>query len=73
MRFTFMVEVEVERTEGKFASRDEIEEQIIEALEGADPCSYEGDAGGEYETVDWSVGTMPDPQVKVKAAKRREG
>ena len=36
MRFTFTVEVEVERSEGRFASRDEIGGQLSEAIESAD-------------------------------------
>jgi len=67
MEFTFnitaTVSVSVERTEGKFASRDEIGDQIQEALESevqqaieaADPGSYEGENGGQYETSEWSV------------------
>lgn len=55
MQFTFLVEIEVDRIEGKFASRDELEEQLSEALEGADPTSLTGDNGGEYETTSWEV------------------
>ncbi len=55
MKFKFTVEVEVSRVEGKFASREEIASQIQDALESADPGSYEGDNGGQYETSDWSV------------------
>jgi hypothetical protein len=54
MHFTFTVEVDAERTEGKFASRDELAEQIQEALESADPGSLEGDNGGQYELT-WEV------------------
>ena len=43
MRFKFTVDVEVQHTEGKFASRDDLEEKLREALEGADPGSLEGD------------------------------
>lgn len=55
MRFKFVVEVEVQRTRGKFASRDEIADQIREALEGADPQTYTGGNEGEYETASWDV------------------
>ena len=55
MTFRFVVNVSVNRTQGKFASREEIEQQIQEALEGADPGSYEGENGGEYETDSWEV------------------
>lgn len=37
MKLKFTVEVEVERTQGKFASKDDIAEQIKEAIEQADP------------------------------------
>lgn len=58
MRFVFLVEVEVQRDEGKFASRDEVAEQLQEAIESADPGSVDGvgaDGASTYSTVDWSV------------------
>jgi hypothetical protein len=55
VRFTFLVEVEVERDEGKFASRDELAEQIVGELEGADPGSLEGDEGGSYSVASFDV------------------
>ena len=64
MRFKFEVVVEVTRSEGKFATREEIADQIQAALESADPGSYEGDNGGQYETGDWSV-----TEVGVEATK----
>lgn len=55
MNFSFIVNVSVDRTEGKFATKDEIREQILDALNGADPQSYDGDNGGQYETTEWDV------------------
>jgi hypothetical protein len=55
MQFTFTVSVTVERTEGKFASRDEIEEAITEWLDAANEGSVEGENGGQYDVTDWSV------------------
>lgn len=60
MRFKYVVEVEIEREQGKFASRDEMSDQIKEALEGADYGSWEGENGGQYNTVDFSV----DEEIK---------
>ncbi len=56
-RFTFLVEVEVERMEGKFASRDELADWLLEAIEGSDPGSFSGgqDGTSEYETVSFEV------------------
>lgn len=67
MDFAFTVNVGVDRVEGKFATREEIEEQILEALEGADPGEYEGANGGQYETTDWVVNTVAVVHGKVKA------
>lgn len=53
--FTFTVTVEVERREGKFAARDEIVEQLRDAIESADPGEVEGDNGGVYEVVSFEV------------------
>lgn len=55
MHFTFVVEVDAERTEGKFASRDDIGEQIQSEIESADPGSVTGENGGEYEITAWEV------------------
>lgn len=70
MRFTFEVTVEVERTEGLFASRDELSEQMSDELENADPGSLDGDEGGQYEVVSWEVAEVPQDVVKKR---EREG
>jgi hypothetical protein len=67
--FTFTIEVQVERDSGKFAGRDEIAEQLMEALESADPGTVDGigaDGDSSYSVVDWSV-SEDEP---VKATKR---
>lgn len=51
-----IVEVEVEKTTGKFVAKDEIAEQIVESIEGADPGSLYVDES-EYEVVAWQVET----------------
>lgn len=70
MRFVFEVAVEVERTEGKFASRDEIGDVILDALESADPGSYEGDEGGQYEGVEWSVEDVSEAHAAIEKKRR---
>jgi hypothetical protein len=55
MTFKFIVNVEVEREEGKFASKDELQEQLQEAISDADPGSVEGENGGVYAVVSWDV------------------
>lgn len=65
MRFTFTVEVEVERVEGKFASREEVAEQLEEALADADPSSIDGigsDGTSSYEVQVWDVMEQPQPK-----------
>lgn len=69
MRFKFEVEVEVARTEGKFASRDEIAEQLREAIEGGDPGTVEGENGGQYEVIEFSVSDVSDEQDKATKTK----
>lgn len=59
-----IVDWSAEKTGGKFASKDSIEEALIEAIDGANPGSITPD-DGEYE-VDWSVEAEPD-QKKAKA------
>jgi hypothetical protein len=66
MEFDFTVHVSIEREEGKFASRDEMAEQISDALESADPGSLDGEAGGSYSVVEWNV----DEDVPVKPSKK---
>lgn len=55
MQFTFIVRVEVSREEGKFASRDELAEQFVGEIEGADPGQIEGDEGGTYSVESFEV------------------
>lgn len=53
--FEFTVTVEVERETGKFASRSEIYEKLLDAIQSADPGTVDGDEGGEYNVTSWDV------------------
>src|SRR4051794_27992275 len=71
MQFTFIVEVEVTRSEGKFATREELAQQLIDAIEQANPGDLTGDNEGQY-TVDNFEVSEEDPRVKqaqIKAAR----
>jgi hypothetical protein len=74
VRFLYTVGVEVERDEGKFASRDEIAEQIEQALIDADLGTISCDEGGEYSTTEWGVQEEDvktyDDMVRLWAAKQ---
>lgn len=70
--FIFTVEVETNRVEGKFATREEQEEQIMEALDGANPGSIEGvgaDGDSSYEIADWTVTVQPAPVKRKRRGK----
>lgn len=57
-KFTFTVNVEVTRESGKFATRDDMADQIREAIEGADPGFLSGlgeDGMSEYTVDGWDV------------------
>jgi hypothetical protein len=58
MQFKFEVIVGAERDEGKFASKDELAEQIQEALESADPGQLDGENGGVYSVQEWEVNRL---------------
>lgn len=66
MDFQFIVSASVERDEGKFASRDELAEQITDAILSADPGSLEGEAGGTYSVISWTVEDADDRPQKGK-------
>jgi hypothetical protein len=68
MQFEFTVSAEVERSEGKFASRDELAEQILEAIDNANPGDLTGDAGGSYSVDTWDVNEVTVAK-KAKSAK----
>lgn len=56
--FKFLVTAEVERTEGKFASRDEIFGELESALNDANPSELWGlgvDGTSNYEVTMWEV------------------
>ena len=55
MKFEFNVSVEVERTKGKFASKDELMEKIGEWIESCNEVQVECDNGGMYDVIDWAV------------------
>ena len=71
MGYEFTVKVEVEKTAGKFASRDSIEAELQQALEDADPGNISPD-DSEYDTIDWSVepGTPAKAGAKAKSQDR---
>lgn len=61
MRFKIEVEVEVERLEGKFATRAEIEEEIQDIIQSADPGSIDGvgpDSATNYGIVFWEASAV---------------
>jgi|GEM_PF-4973209 len=55
MKFQIRVGVEVEHVEGKFASREEIFEQLRDEIQSADPGTVECDGGGCYDVVTFEV------------------
>lgn len=58
MRFTFTVTAEVEREQGKFASRDEIQAEVQEWLESANQDEVSGigaDGDSIYNVIEWEV------------------
>lgn len=61
MKFKITLEVEVNRVQGKFASRDEIGELLQEAIQEADPSSLTTGEDAEYETVSWEVTEVEKP------------
>lgn len=55
MRFEYKISVEVERIQGKFATKDELSEQIEEELASADPGNLYSADDAEYEVTGWGV------------------
>lgn len=55
MIFEYKVRVEVNRIEGKFASREDLGSQISDELENANPSDLTGENDGQYEIVEWEV------------------
>ena len=57
-RFTFTVHVELEHQSGKFVTREEMAEELLDWLENADQGSLDGigaDGESTYETTTWEV------------------
>lgn len=53
-KITFTVEVNLQHNSGKFIAKDELADEILSSIEGADPGSiYIEDS--EYEITDWNV------------------
>jgi hypothetical protein len=64
VRIQLLVEVEVEHTEGKFASRDDIGEKIADALEAGDEGTWYSDEDAQYDTVDFEVRVLDPAEAK---------
>lgn len=72
MIFNFEIEVEVERETGKFMSRDEIEEQLVEKIESGDLSDdiYGGpDGDSTYNVVNSTVNPVQYKKNYVKKSK----
>lgn len=57
MQITFVVTAEVEKQAGKFVSRDEISDEIVTAIDDANPLEIEIDES-VYEIVAWKIQTV---------------
>lgn len=58
MQVVLKITATVERQKGKFAPRDEIIEEMINQVDGANPYLITGvgaDGDSEYEITDWEV------------------
>jgi hypothetical protein len=69
-RFEFRVDVVFERSEGKFASREELAAVVQEALESANPGTVSAENGGEYETAEWEVEEIQPKKAPKKNVNR---
>jgi len=71
MRYSILLEVEVERTSGEFAARDEVFSEIENSLNDANPQEVKGSEGGAYEVTDWTVSDVSEHVLitKVRLAK----
>lgn len=74
MRFGYLVTVNVERTEGKFAERSEIGDELESWVTDANQGTVSGmgaDAMSEYEVSDWEVEEYdPDEVARLRKANR---
>lgn len=57
MKFRINVTVEVEREDGKPATREELAKLIEQAIEDADPGTIETDDEATYEVQEWEAKT----------------
>lgn len=64
MTIKILLTVEVERTQGKFESKEGLAEKIIEEL--SDPGTITGDNEGEYEVTSWEAEYVEDEKPKGK-------
>lgn len=58
MKVTLTVEVVLERTQGKFAPKEEVAEALAEEIDNADPgsiCGVGADGDSDYEITEWEV------------------
>lgn len=65
----YVIDVEVNRTSGKFVSGDAIDEAIVDVLEGSDPGDISPE-DSEYDILSWEVATYDDGGKSSKSAKK---
>lgn len=62
-----VIEAEVEKTSGKFVSREALGEEIVSELQGADPGSLSVD-DSEYDVTSWEVELDDAPTARRQVA-----
>lgn len=70
-RFRIVVEVELNREQGKFASRDDLVQGLIDEIEGADPGGLYGmgdDGSSDYTVDSFEVSEAPEPLTAKRIA-----
>jgi len=70
MLFQFLVTAEVSHSEGRFSTRDDLDQLITDAIEQANPGDLTGENDGEYTIDTWTVESYTAPKQPAQPRKK---
>lgn len=72
MEFVLQVTANLERESGRYATRVELGQLLMEALDDANPSSLDTEADAVYDVVDWQVEEVVRKRTRTQQSRRNQ-